>query len=105
MSLTTEKCYFQDVCWESSDFQDSEAQNKINGFSPQYSGASLMFEIGFLMEEIEFLVAKEYTFELCSKSESYHFLEFSGCQDSDAINTNRHFSHHKKTLQLEICRC
>ena len=35
------------------DYQDSDALNKINGFSPQYSSTSDMFQTEFLMEEFD----------------------------------------------------
>ena len=44
---------------ENSDYQDSDAMKKINNLSFQYSHANFMFQIDFLMEEFEFLVAEE----------------------------------------------
>ena len=46
------------------DYQETDATNKINGYSPQNSsGASVLFWTEFMMEEFELVVAEEDRFE------------------------------------------
>ena len=47
---------------------DSDATNRINGFSPLYSSTNVMFETEFLLEEFELVVTEEYKFENWAKS-------------------------------------
>ena len=44
---------------ESLDYPDSDTTKKINGFSPQYSFTSGMFQTEFMMEEFELVVPEE----------------------------------------------
>ena len=48
---------------EYSDYQGADAMNKINGFSSRYSYTKVMFQIEFLMEELDFVVAEEFKFK------------------------------------------
>ena len=48
---------------ESLDYENSDATKKISGFLPQYFSTSLIFKTEFLMEEFEFVEAREYKFE------------------------------------------
>ena len=52
-----------EVFLEISDYQDFDPTNKMNGSLPQNSFTTVRFEIEFLMEEFELVVAEEYKFE------------------------------------------
>ena len=60
MSLNFEKKLFRRFVL---DISDSDATNKINSFSPEYSSTSVMYYVETLMEEFELVVAEEYKFE------------------------------------------
>ena len=63
--------------FETSDYQDSAATNKINGFATQHTSTIVLFSIGFLMEKFELVVAAENKFEYWAKKmKASHFRNF-----------------------------
>ena len=76
-------------------YQDSDATNKINLFRSKCSSKTGFFQIEFMMEEFEVVVAQDYKFEKGGEIRKRHFFEFSDCEDTDARNTNREFAHRK----------
>ena len=63
MNLNVEKNYLWRLFLKIPHYQNCDATNKIHGFSPQYSYASALFQIEFLMEDLELVVAEDYFFE------------------------------------------
>ena len=79
---------------ENLDYQDSDATNKFNGFSPKYSSISVFSQTELMMKEFELVVAEDFKFEN-GVEEKYHFLETSESQDTDARIAMLQFSHQK----------
>ena len=52
---------------ESLHYQDFEATSKIKGFSNQYAPTSFIFRTEFLMQDFDFVVLQQYTFENWAK--------------------------------------
>ena len=76
MSSKTEKNFplnFLDV----SDYQNSDATNKVNRFPSQNTSISVLFGIELLMEEIEIVVAAEFKSETRAKTNQSASLEHS----------------------------
>ena len=55
------KIFYKRFFLEVLDYQDSDAPNKVNDFSPQYYSTGF-FKTEFMMEQFEFEVAEEYKF-------------------------------------------
>ena len=74
------KMYFLDF----SDYQDTDAKEKINDFSIEYSSAGAEFVIEMLMVEIQLVVAEQKRLN-CEPNQNYcHFLDIFGYHESDA---------------------
>ena len=48
---------------EGLDFPNCDKTHKINGFSPQFSSTSVLFQSDFMMVGLEHVITEEYKFE------------------------------------------
>ena len=63
MNSKVEKKFRYEISVESLHYQDFEATSKIKGFSNQYAPTSFIFWTEFLMQDFDFVVLQQYTFE------------------------------------------
>ena len=68
-----------------SDYQITDAGEKNNEFSVEYSSTSVLFSLQISMEEMGVVVAENQKFEFRAKSiKKKHFSESLDCHDSAA---------------------
>ena len=97
------KCLEKGSFLENWDYLDSDAANKISGSSPQFSFTSVVLHTEIIQlrkSNLQWLRSTSLNIERNQYKE--HFLKLKDCQDTDAWNTKKKFSHWKHLYNQKI---